>query len=98
MLPKNRPTSPGEFVREDILKELSITEAHLAEAIGVSPETVYQLVNGEQRISIDIALRLGRFTKTTPQMWLNLQAAVDLWDAYHSPDFKEIRDIQPYAA
>ncbi len=98
MLPKNRPTSPGEFVREDILKELSITEAHLAEAIGVSLEIVHQLINGEQRISIDMALRLGRFTQTTPQMWLNLQAAVDLWDACHSPYFKKISKIQPYAA
>ncbi len=89
---------PGEFIKEDILKELSITQEQLAKAIGVSPETIDQLVNEKQRICTDIALRLSRFTSTTPEMWLNLQSAVDLWDAFHSPDFEEIRKIQPYAA
>ncbi|QTA90819.1 HigA family addiction module antitoxin [Desulfonema magnum] len=98
MLPKNRPTHPGEFIREDILKKLSVTEKELAKAIGVSPETISRIINEEERISADMALRLGRFTKTTPEMWLNLQAAVDLWDACHSQHFEEIRKIEPYAA
>ncbi|HHC25195.1 MAG TPA: addiction module antidote protein, HigA family [Desulfobacterales bacterium] len=98
MLPKNRPTHPGEFIREDILKELSVTEKELAKAIGVLPKIVRGIVNEKERISVDMALRLGRFTKTTPEMWLNLQTAIDLWDACHSPHFEEIRMIEPYAA
>ncbi|RLC13956.1 MAG: addiction module antidote protein, HigA family [Deltaproteobacteria bacterium] len=98
MLPKNRPTHPGEFIREDILKELSVTEKELAKVIGVSSESVSGIINKEERISVDMALRLGRFTKTTPEMWLNLQTAVDLWDVCHSPHFEEIRMIEPYAA
>ena len=98
MLPKNRPTHPGEFIREDILKELSVTEKELAKAIGVSSESVSGIINKKERISVDMALRLGRFTKTTPEMWLNLQTAIDLWDACHSPHFEEIRMIEPYAA
>jgi len=42
--------------------------------------------------------RLGRFTKTGPEMWLNLQNAVDPWDMYHSPVFHDIEQIHPYAA
>jgi len=98
MLPKNRPTLPGEFISEDILKELSITEKELAKAIGVSPETVQGIVDEGKRITADMAVRLSRFTKTTPEMWLNLQAAVDLWDVCHSPHFEKIRIIAPYAA
>jgi plasmid maintenance system antidote protein VapI len=44
-----------------------------------------------------MALRLSRFTQTTPEMWLNLQLAIELWDAYHSPYAEKIEQIQPYA-
>ncbi len=98
MLPKNRPTHPGEFIKEDILKELSMTQEQLAKAIGLSRRTINQLVNGKRRITVDIALRLGRFTKTTPEMWLNLQSSVNLWDAYNSPGFENIKNIQAFAA
>jgi plasmid maintenance system antidote protein VapI len=43
-----------------------------------------------------MALRLSRFTQTTPEMWLNLQLAVKLWDAYHSRYAEKIEQIQPY--
>ena len=98
MLPKNRPTHPGEFIKEDILKELSMTQEQLAKAIGLSRRTINQLVNGKRRITVDIALRLGRFTKTTPEMWLNLQASINLWDAYNSPEFENIKNIHAFAA
>jgi addiction module HigA family antidote len=86
MLPKNRPTPPGDFIKEDILVEFGLTQRELAEKLGVSRLTINQLVNGKRTITADMALRLGKFTKTSPQMWLNLQNMVDLWDAYHSTD------------
>ncbi len=98
MLPNKRPTPPGKFIKEDILNELRITAKQLAESIGLSHKIINQLVNEKRKINMDIALRLGRFTKTSPEMWLNLQNTVDLWDAYHSPVFQEIERIQPYAA
>ncbi len=98
MFPKNRPTHPSEFIKEDILKELSITQEQLSKELGVSRRTINQLVNGKRRISIDLALRIGRFTNTTPEMWLNLQASVDLWDAHNSPSYRSIMEIQPIPA
>lgn len=98
MLPKNRPIHPGKFIEEDILNEFGITEKQLALSIGVTPQIVRQLVNGKRKITADIAMRLGRFTKTTPEMWMNLQNAVEFWDMYHSPIFRDIEQIQPYAA
>ena len=98
MISTKRPTPPGEFIKEDILKELSITQEQLARSLNVSRRTISQLVNGKRKISVDIALRLDKFTKTSPEMWLNLQAAIDIWDAHHSQNFNDIKKIQAYAA
>ena len=86
MMPKIRPIHPGGIVREDILKELGLTQEALARAIGVSRRTVNELVRERRSITAEMALKLGRFTKTTPEMWLNLQNALDLWDAYHTSE------------
>ena len=86
MLSKNRPTPPGEFIKEDILEEFGLTQQQLADRLGVHRRTINELVNGKRGISADMALRLGKFTNTTPQMWLNLQNALDLWDAYHQAE------------
>jgi antitoxin HigA-1 len=86
MLPKHRPIPPGEFVKEDILKEFGLTQQQLADSLKVHRRTINELVNGKRGISADMALRLGKFTNTTPQMWLNFQNAVDLWDAYQQAE------------
>jgi antitoxin HigA-1 len=94
MISENRPTHPGEFIREDILEEFGFTQGELAERLGVSRRTISQLVNERRGISADMALRLGKLTNTTPQLWLNLQMAVDLWDAAHASPEKSISTIE----
>jgi antitoxin HigA-1 len=86
MLPKHRPIHPGEFVKEDILVEFGLTQQQLADRLKVHRRTINEIINGKRSISADMALRLGRFTNTNPQMWLNLQNALDLWDAYQEAD------------
>lgn len=81
MISENRPTHPGEFIREDILLEFNLTQGDLADLLGVSRRSINQLVNEKRSITADMALRLAKFTNTSPQLWLNLQTAVDLWDA-----------------
>lgn len=95
MIPETRPTHPGVFVREDILAELELTQDELAHRLGVSRRSINQLVNGKRGITADMALRLGQFTNTSPQLWLNLQMAVDLWDAAHTTVTPGT--IQPYS-
>lgn len=96
MLTKKRPTIPGEFIQEDILEEFELTQEQLAHEIGVSRRTINEIINEKRRITADMALRLGKFTKTDPQVWLNLQNTVDLWDAAHSPENSKIlRHIHP---
>ncbi len=98
MIPEYRPTHPGEFIREDILREFGLTQVQLAEKLGVSRRTINQLINEKRTVSADMALRLGKFTKTSPQLWLNLQMAVDLWDAYHTSHVKPFSQITPIVA
>jgi len=91
VIPKNRPTHPGKFVKEDILKELNITQTQLAKALAVPRYTITQLVNEKCDLTADMALRLSKFTRTTPEMWLNLQLAITVWDAYHSSYAEKIK-------
>lgn len=93
-----KPTHPGEFVREDILKELGLSQGQLAQALKVSRKTINELVNQKRRLSPDIALRIGKFTNTNPQTWMNLQTAWDLWVASNSKEAKSIENIQHFAA
>ncbi len=82
MLPKNRrPTPPGEILREEFLGPMKMSQEALARRMGVSLETVNQIVNGRRSVTVDIAVRLGRALETSSEIWMNLQVACDLWDA-----------------
>lgn len=76
-----KPPHPGEFLREDYMPEFGLTVASLAQLLGVSRQSVNQLVREKRAVSPDMALRLGRLFGTTAQYWLNLQRNVDLWDS-----------------
>ena len=76
-----RPTHPGEMLREDFLPDFGLGVTGLAEAIGVSRQSVNELLRGRRAVSSAMALRLGRLFGNTPEFWLNAQRAVDLWDA-----------------
>jgi addiction module HigA family antidote len=76
-----RPTHPGEMLREDFLPDFDLTASGLAEALGVSRQSVHELLRGRRAVSPEMALRLGRLFGNTPEFWLNVQRALDLWDA-----------------
>lgn len=78
---KRRPTHPGEMLREDFLPEFALTVAGLAKAVGVSRQSVNELLRGRRAVSPEMALRLSRLFGNSPEFWLNAQRAVDLWDA-----------------
>jgi addiction module HigA family antidote len=78
---KRRPTHPGEMLREDFLPDYGLTVSSLAEALGVSRQSVNELLRGRRAVSPEMALRLGRLFGNSPEFWLNAQRAVDLWDA-----------------
>jgi addiction module HigA family antidote len=79
---KRRPTHPGEVLREEILPETRLSQSELARRLGVSRGVVTNLVHERRAVTPDLAHRLARVFDTTPELWLNLQQAVDVWETY----------------
>ena len=95
-LPKHRrPTLPGEVFLEEFLVPLGITQKDAAERLRMSYPRMNEIVKGKRAVTPDTALRFAKFTRTEPKFWLNLQQAVDLWDALNSERAHELESIQP---
>ena len=78
---KRRPTHPGEMLQEDFLPDYGLTVTGLAEAVGVSRQSINELLRERRAVSPAMALRLSRFFGNSAEFWLNAQRAVDLWEA-----------------
>ena len=79
-LPTHRPpTSPGEMVRH-FLEDLDLSQAKAARALGMTTNRLNEVVKNKRSITADTALRFAAFFSTTPQFWLNVQDAWNLWD------------------
>jgi len=74
-----KPTHPGEMLREDFLPEFNLSATQMAEALGVSRQTVNELLRERRALTPSMALRLSRLFGNSPEFWLNAQRAVDLW-------------------
>ena len=81
---KIKPTHPGEMLREDFMPDYRLTATVLSEKLGVSRQTVNELLNEHRSLSPAMALRLSRLFGNSPEFWLNAQLAVDLWAAQRS--------------
>jgi addiction module HigA family antidote len=90
------PTHPGEMLREDFMPDYNLTTTGLAEKLGVSRQTVNELLLERRSVSPSMALRLSRLFGNTPEFWLNAQRAVDLWNAKKEikQDIEKIRPLQ----
>ncbi len=88
------PTHPGEMLREDYLPDYKLTVKILAELLGVSRQTVNELVKEKRSLSPEMALRLSKLFGNTPQFWLNAQREVDLWEASQRVS-KAVNKIEP---
>ena len=64
---------PGEFLADE-LGALNMSARKFAEHIGVPPNAITSIVNGERGISAEMALRLGRVFGTGERYWMNLQS------------------------
>ena len=80
---ERRPTHPGAILREDILPALGISQTELAQRLDVSRLTVSELVLEKRRLTPNMAKKLAALLNTTPESWLRMQAALDLWE-FHS--------------
>lgn len=91
-----RPTHPATFLRDHFMSEFGLTVAGLADALGVSRQSVNELLLERRALSPAMALRLSRFFGNTPDFWLNAQRAVDLWDEERrlADDLARIRPLK----
>lgn len=78
---KRRPTHPGEMLSADFMPDYGLTVAGLAEALGVSRQSINELLRARRAVSPEMALRLSCLFGNSPEFWLNAQRAVDLWEA-----------------
>jgi len=72
---------PGEMLLEEYLKPLGVGQVEAARELGVSLNRLNEIVLGKRGITADTALRLARYLKTSPQLWMRLQADWDLHQA-----------------
>ena len=92
LVPKNRrPITPGAVLREDFLEPLGLTQGGAAAALGIDRTSLNELLNGRRNVTTEMALRLGHAFGTSPQYWINLQIALDLYDAQQSEVATEIK-------
>ncbi|GAB6075318.1 HigA family addiction module antitoxin [Desulfurobacterium crinifex] len=73
------PVHPGEILREEFLKPLDLTQAQLAEELGINLKVIDELVNEKRSISPEIAIKLAERFETSPEFWLRFQEDYDLW-------------------
>jgi addiction module HigA family antidote len=87
---KRRPTHPGVILREDILPEMGLNQAQFATLLSVSRSYLNEIINERRPITKGLARRLAHTLGTTPELWLNLQKAVDRWEVSNedSTDYK----------
>jgi addiction module HigA family antidote len=91
---QRRPIHPGEILREDFMPDYDLSVSGLASALGVSRQSVNELLRERRAVSSEMALRLAKLFGNSPEFWLNLQRSVDLWDARVSIE-DDMRRITP---
>ena len=91
---KRRPTHPGEMLREDFMPDYGLSVAALARALGVSRQSINELLRCRRAASPEMALRLARLFGNSPDFWMNAQLTVDIWDANQAIK-GEVARIQP---
>lgn len=92
------PVHPGEILKEDLMAPLGLSINRLARGLRVPVTRMSEIVNGRRSITADTALRVARYFGTTPEFWMNLQAAYDLDVATRTSADKIKRDVHPREA
>lgn len=88
---QRKPTHPGEVLKEDVIIPLRLTITEAARRLGINPGKLSALVNCKSSLTPEMAIRIGKATKTTPESWLYMQAKYDLWQAEQS--FSDVEEF-----
>ena len=77
------PMHPGELLREDVIPALGKSKSEVARLLGISRQTLYDILSERQPVTPAMALRIGKLCGNGPTLWLNLQRNYDLYKAEH---------------
>ena len=80
-MPMQSPPHPGEIVKYECLEPLGLSVTRAAEGLGITRQALSDLINGKSGVSVDMAIRLSKAFGSTPETWLGMQMAYDLWQA-----------------
>jgi antitoxin HigA-1 len=91
--PERCPTHPGGFLRDMVLPAISVSKVDIAAALGVSRQTLYDILAEKQPVTPGMAVRLGAVFDTSSASWLGMQTAYDLWHAERDVDTSKLHPL-----
>ncbi len=89
-----RPTHPGVLLEETVLPALGLPKAEIARLLGISRQSLYGILSGEQPVTPTTAVKLGKLCGNGPMLWMNMQTAYDLWAAERDVDVSAIPTLK----
>ena len=92
-----RAMHPGELIREDILPALGVSKTKMAASLGISRQTLYDIVNERQPVTAEMAVRFGKLFGNGARFWINLQRTYDLEIAERTVDISQIPTLEAVA-
>ncbi|MFW7340377.1 HigA family addiction module antitoxin [Pollutimonas sp. H1-120] len=90
----HNPPHPGEFISGIYLEPNNISGRELAQALGVAASTLSRVLNGTSRVTPEMALRLSKALGRSPESWLSMQDAHDLWLARQHVNLQDVDKLQ----
>ena len=87
---------PGEVLQEEFLLPMGISVYRIAKETCLSPTRLGQIIRGTRGITVETAIKVGRFLNTGPEFWMNLQSLYDIEEAKRRYS-KEVKAIYPYS-
>lgn len=85
---------PGELLREDIIPAIGKPKSEIADLLGISRQTLYDIINEKQPVTAAMAVRLGKLCGNGPALWINLQKRYDLEQAEREVDVSNIPTLE----
>lgn len=91
---KRRPVTVGQILIIEFLEPMAIEIAELANAMGVHRNTLSRIVHDKGTLTAPMAIKLAAALGNTPEFWLNIQHAVEIWDVRHSAYKQEAKNVR----
>ena len=89
------PVHPGEILKFECIEPLGLSIREVAQGLGVSRQMLSRVINGQHRVSPEMAIKLGKAFGTGPELWINLQGTYDLWHAERTVSLEGITHFHP---